>query len=90
MDDKFLILMEQSIQTNKHICDSYRHSLEMYKKIVELIVYAFVVCIIVMGASFMYSNYVAYNYEGYPETEILNSNTSNSNSSSENNITIGE
>lgn len=82
MEDKFLSVMQQSLKTmstsmeaSKYICDSYR-------KIIRLIVVGFTLCIIIISLSSMYSTYMSYNYEGYPETDI--NNTTNNNNTNTN------
>lgn len=81
-NEEFIEIMNKSIETNKYICDSFQESntsnLILYKKIITLIVVSFTICIVAMCSSFMYSTYKTYDYEGYPETEIVNTNTSNS------------
>jgi hypothetical protein len=85
MDNKdFVEIMTESIETNRYICDSFQDSnaknLILYKKIITLIVVSFTICIIAICTSFMYSTYKTYDYEGYPETDIVNTNTNTSNS----------
>ena len=81
-DKDFVEIMTESIETNRYICNSFQDSnsnnLILYKKIITLIVIAFSICILVICSTFMYSTYKTYDYEGYPETDIINTNTSNS------------
>lgn len=80
MENKeFVEIMTESIETNRYICDSFQSSNAamrmLYKKIITLIVVAFVICIITICGSFMYATYMSYDYDGYPETDIINTNT---------------
>ena len=80
MENKeFVEIMTESIETNRYICDSFQSNnasmRTLYKKIITLIVVAFVICIITICGSFMYATYMSYDYDGYPETDIINTNT---------------
>ena len=88
-EQEFVDIMKHSIDTNKYICDSYQSSLKLYKKTITLIVVGFVICIFITSASFVYTNYLSYDYDGYPDAPAIN-NTNTSISGEDNTNTQKE